>query len=79
MVPPSLAVGAAPTVAACTQFGYIYICPPKNGGLLRPLQAAAAGADRCGLPSPSGLSAQIVNSPVRGLRCKHNWDFGGTG
>ena len=35
LVPPSLAMGAAPTVAACTQFGYTYnIWPPKNAGLL---------------------------------------------
>ena len=51
---------------------------PDCGGLLRPLQAAATGADWCGLPSPSGLSAQIVKSPARGSDA-HDWDSGEAG
>ena len=44
--------------------------PHKNEELLGPPQAAAAaGSDRFGMTSPSGLSAQGLESPWKGAQC----------
>ena len=56
---------AAPAVAAFTQLGYTTYAPQYDR-LDRPPKAAAAGSDRCGMPSPGGLFAWSVGAPCWG-------------